>query len=103
MLCLEEKKAVIYVERGVEGKRCSSCFCVLTEESSFLCLDVSIFVFRKMGEKSWRVFQLDGFEEGLHHKKKEDGGHVVALVNSRGVVNLSGFRSYFDFNLAIVV
>ena len=46
----EDEEAVVNVERCIEVKRRSFGGGVLAGESSFGCADVSVFIFREMGE-----------------------------------------------------
>ena len=46
----EDKEAVINVERCIEVKRHSFGGGVLANKSSFGCAEVSVFIFREMGE-----------------------------------------------------
>jgi len=46
----EDKEAVINVERCIEVERRSFGGGVLANESSFGCAEVSVFIFREMGE-----------------------------------------------------
>lgn len=46
---------------------------------------------------------MKSFEESLHNEEEEDGGHIVSLMSSCGVVNFGEPGSYSDFHFAIVV
>ena len=49
------------------------------------------------------MLYLEGVEKSLYDKKKEDGRHIVSLVDAGGVADFGGFFSDFYFNLAVAV
>ena len=44
---------------------------------------------------------MEGMEEGLDEKQEKDGEHVVALVDSGGVVNFGWNFANFNFYFAV--
>ena len=46
---------------------------------------------------------MEGVEEVLCNKEEEDGGHVVALMDSGGIVDFGEFFADFNFNCTVIV